>query len=82
MAYDLSNLLSAHNLEKLDADFSQEEIDLVIIELPNNNALGPNGFNGLFIKRCWHIIRDDFARLFTSILIMLTSEASIHPSLH
>jgi hypothetical protein len=43
---------------------------------------GPDGFNGLFIKRCWHTIRDDFTRLFTSVLIMLTSEASIHLSLH
>jgi hypothetical protein len=34
----MANLLSAHNLEQLDADFSQEEIDLVIRELPNNNA--------------------------------------------
>jgi hypothetical protein len=82
MAYDLSNLLSAHNLEQLDAYFSQEEIDLVIKEHPNNNAPGPDGFNGLFIKRWWHIIRDDFTRLFTSVLIMLTSEESIHPSLH
>jgi ADP-heptose:LPS heptosyltransferase len=82
MAYDLSNLISAHNLEQLDADFSQEEIDLVIRELPNNNAPGPDGFNGLFIKRCWHTIRDDFTRLFTYVLIMLTSEASIHLSLH
>lgn len=30
MAYDLSNLLTVHNLEQLDANFTQEEIDLVI----------------------------------------------------
>ena len=28
--------------------------------MPNNKALGPDGFNGLFLKKCWPIVRDDF----------------------
>jgi hypothetical protein len=47
----------------LDEDFSQEEIDLVIKNLPNSDASGPDVFNGFFIKKCWHIIKEDFTRL-------------------
>ena len=64
MVYNLSNILSEHNLEGLDADFSQEEIEGVIRNLPNNHAPGPYGFNGLFIKKCWSTIKEDFIRLF------------------
>lgn len=28
-----------------------------------NQALGPDGFNGLFMKRCWHLIANDFCHL-------------------
>jgi len=64
ISYDLSSLLSSHNLEHLDDEFTQEEIDMVIKNLPNSHAPGPDGFNGLFIKKCWNIVKDDFTRLF------------------
>jgi hypothetical protein len=64
MAYNLSDLLTLHDLSGLDADFSQEEIDTVIKSLPNSHAPGPDGFNGLFIKKSWNIVKDDFIRLF------------------
>lgn len=57
MAYNLSNLLSEHKLEDLDVDFSQEEIEGVIRNLPNNHAPGPDGFKGLFIKKCWSTVK-------------------------
>jgi hypothetical protein len=28
--------------------------------MPANRAPGPDGFNGLFLKRCWPIIQNDF----------------------
>jgi hypothetical protein len=31
--------------------------------LPVDRAPGPDGFNGLFLKRCWHIIKSDFHAL-------------------
>lgn len=61
--FDLNSLLTQHNLNHLGNDFSQEEIDTVIQNLPNSHAPGPDGFNGLFIKRCWNIIKNDFTRL-------------------
>jgi len=51
MAQDFNTLLTQHDLEQLDLNFSQEEIDLVIKFLPNSHAPRPDGFNGLFIKK-------------------------------
>ena len=63
MSFDLGSILDSHDLDHLGNDFSQEEIDLVIRSLPTNHAPGPDGFNGLFIKKCWPIIQEDFTRL-------------------
>jgi len=52
MAYELSSILTVYDLDGLDSDFSQDEIDMVIKSLPNNHAPGPDGFNGLFFKKC------------------------------
>jgi hypothetical protein len=51
IAYNLATLLSAHDLEGLDEDFSENEIETVIKCLPNSHAPSPDGFNGLFIKK-------------------------------
>jgi len=40
-----------------------EEIDAVVRNLPNDKALGPDGFNNEFIKRCWQFIKEDFYAL-------------------
>lgn len=52
MAYNLSTLLTTHDLDGLDDDFGHNEIESVIKCLPNSHALGPDGFNGLFVKKC------------------------------
>lgn len=31
--------------------------------LPTDKAPGPDGFNGMFIKKCWPKIKEDFYRL-------------------
>lgn len=64
MEYDLDTILQSHSLDHLDTDFSQQEIEAVIRGLSNSYAPGPDGFNGMFIKKCWDIIKDDFFRLF------------------
>jgi 23S rRNA U2552 (ribose-2'-O)-methylase RlmE/FtsJ len=51
---DLSNLVEP---------FTNEEIDKAIKEMPSERAPGPDGFNMLFIKKCFHIIKSDFYQL-------------------
>jgi hypothetical protein len=64
MAFDLPTLISLTiNLESLAAPILKEEIDRVIKLLPPDKATGPDGFNGLFMKRCWDLIKDDFYNL-------------------
>jgi hypothetical protein len=41
----------------------RDEIDLIIKEMPSDRAPGPDGFNGMFLKKCWGIIKEDFHTL-------------------
>jgi hypothetical protein len=45
------------------APFTRKEIDDVIKEMPTDRAPGPDGFNGLFLKKCWHIVKHEFYKL-------------------
>jgi hypothetical protein len=64
MQFDLASLLTrVEGLEDLTAPFEKKEMDDVIKEMPPDRAPGPDGFNGLFVKRCWPIIQKDFYRL-------------------
>jgi hypothetical protein len=64
MGFDLADLLTVvSGLSDLTKPFSKEEMDLVIKYMPTNKALGPDGFNGLFLKKCWNIIAEDFYRV-------------------
>jgi retron-type reverse transcriptase len=61
MLFDLANLIiPPEELQHLEAPFQQDEIDQVVKRMPSNKAPGPDGFNGLFTKKCWNIIRGDF----------------------
>jgi hypothetical protein len=31
--------------------------------MPSDKAPGPDGFNGLFLKKCWPIVKDEFVKL-------------------
>lgn len=43
--------------------FLAEEVDSVVKALPSDKALGPNGFNTDFIKKCWYTVKRDFYNL-------------------
>jgi hypothetical protein len=43
----------------LDVPISEEEVFLTIKHLPNDKALGPDGFMGRFYKTCWQTIKND-----------------------
>jgi hypothetical protein len=50
-------------LEELTIPFSKKEMDDVIKAMPADRAPGPDGYNGLFVKKCWPIIQNEFNRL-------------------
>lgn len=64
MVFNLQDLVPRReNLEHLSEPFSREEVDAVVKKLPNDKSPEPDGFNGLFIKKCWYIIKEDFYTL-------------------
>ena len=61
---DISHIVpQVEGLSCLSDEFSSEEIANVVKFMKVDRAPGPDGFNGLFVKKCWHIIKDDFIRL-------------------
>lgn len=64
MFFDLDTVLTHYDsLVELQAPFSEEEIDEVVMHLPPDKSPGPDGFNTDFIKACWQIIKQDFYEL-------------------
>lgn len=62
MAFDLSSLVPVFadaGLDNLDAPFVASEIENIIKIMPADKAPSPDGFNGVFIKKCWPIIKND-----------------------
>jgi hypothetical protein len=59
-------LIPLVQLENMEGCFSREEIDGLVKDLPTDKPPSPDGFNGLFIKKCWAIIKEDFYRLVNS----------------
>lgn len=64
MLFNLSTLMTPLNdLDDIVAPFLHEEIDQVVRRMPPDKAPGPDGFNGLFLKKCWPLIKNDFYNL-------------------
>lgn len=52
MLFDLASLITpVDDLESLVAPFCTNEIDTIVKHMPSNKAPGPDGFNGLFLKK-------------------------------
>jgi len=61
MHFDLNSLIHHRDfLQDLSDPIQISEIDATVKQMPNDKAPGPDGFNGLFLKKCCPIIRDDF----------------------
>jgi hypothetical protein len=41
------------DLDSLVTPFTIDEIDQIVESMPLDKAPGPDGFNGLFFKKCW-----------------------------
>jgi len=51
-----------------------------VVDFPNDKAPGPDGFNGFFVKKTWHIIRDDLYKLCTDFYDHIADLKSINHS--
>jgi mannosylglycoprotein endo-beta-mannosidase len=60
MLFNLDELFTAIPLEELVQPFLTDEVDCIIQHMPPEKALGPDGFSGLFYKKCWNLIKEDF----------------------
>ena len=64
MHFDLESLFGQRQdsaiFDNLELPFTEEEINEVVKQLPPDKSPGPDGFNGLFMKKCWHIIKHYF----------------------
>lgn len=64
MQFDLDSLLTQDSdLSSLEESFSTQEVDEIIKHLPLDKSPGPDGFNNEFLKKCGHIIKQDFYNL-------------------
>ena len=50
----------------LDMPFTEEEVEHTIKMLPAEKAPGPDGFTGIFYKKCWQTIKDDIMAAMSS----------------
>jgi hypothetical protein len=60
--YDLQDLIPVIDILELDYPFFEEEMQMALQDTPNDHALGPDGFNMLFMKKCWNIINEEYKR--------------------
>ena len=51
------------DLHELDNEITEDEVWEAIKEMPGDKAPGPDGFTGLFFKRCWSYIKHDIMRV-------------------
>jgi hypothetical protein len=64
MVSDLQSLATVvPDLDELTLPFQHAEIDEIVKRMPTDKAPGPDGFNGLFMKKTWQIIKHDFYAL-------------------
>ena len=64
MLFDLTQLVqTSDSLDEMSRPFSIEDIDSVIKQMSVDKAPGPDGFNGVFLKSCWEIVKEDFYNL-------------------
>ena len=55
------------DLSELAAPFIVDEAWNIIWEIPNDRALGPDGFTDRFYKAAWQVINDDVVAVFNAL---------------
>lgn len=49
--------------DMLTSEFSVLEIEATVRECDGNKSPGPDGYNFMFVKKFWHLLKDDVCRL-------------------
>lgn len=81
MIFDLSTLINpVSDLEFLASPFDVNEIDKVVKHMPIDKAPGPDGFNGLFLKKSWQSIKGDFYALCSAFFLRQVNLECINTS--
>jgi hypothetical protein len=60
------------DLSGIDTPFTPAEIWAAVKDLPAEKAPGPDGFNGIFYRKCWYIIREDIVAAFGQLFRLAT----------
>ena len=78
---DISHIIQpVEGLSVLSEKFTVDEIEGIVKHMKVDKAPGPDGFNGMFLKKCWPIIREDFIKLCNDFHEGLTPLDSINGS--
>jgi hypothetical protein len=79
MQFDLAHIIKrVEGLDELTVPFTKKEMDEVIKAMPADRAPVPDGYNGMFVKKCWPIIQKEFyALLVTSTMEVLNCKISM-----
>jgi len=81
MLFDLTSMITqVDGLDALVSPISHDEVDSVVKHMPNDKAPGPDGFNGLFLKKCWQFIKGDFYSLCSDFYLGLVNLECINTS--
>jgi hypothetical protein len=52
------------DLQRMETPFTREDIGKIISSMLAEKTPGLDSFNGLFLKKCWHTIKDDVYNLY------------------
>jgi hypothetical protein len=80
MFYDLSSIIQLVSMPDIDTPFSEGEIKSVVSDILVDHALGPYGFNGMFMKKCWPIIKADFSKHLSQFVLGILNIEHINGS--
>ena len=64
---DMVNRISEQEANSLEVIPSEEEIKKAVWDCESSKALGPNGFNFNFIKKCWNYVGMDFIQCVSNL---------------
>jgi hypothetical protein len=63
MDFEIDNMITSHDFGEVEVPFTTEEIGDIIKHMPNEKYPGPYGFNGLFMKKNWNFVKQQFYNL-------------------